>query len=107
MSITEDELRHLREACEAAPPRVDGRRVSLDPRTVIGLIDEIERLRAGILLNQATLTKWAVARGGDTPSAIVASALRKLIGYDGPALSDEDLEIALRSREVHLAKETK
>lgn len=105
--MTGDDLRHLREVCEAAPPRVDGRRVSLDPRTVIGLIDEVERLRDGIMLNQATLTKWAIARGGDTPSAIVASALRKLIGYEGPALSEEDLEVALRSREETIAKETK
>lgn len=105
--MTDDDLRHLRGICEAAPPRVDGRRVSLDPRTVIGLIDEVERLRAGIMRQQATLTKWAIARGGDTPSAIVAGELRKLIGYDGPALSKEDLEVALRSREAAIAKESK
>ena len=62
------------------------------------LILEVERLRTGILKAQATLTKWAVAAGGHTPSAIVARQLRELVDYDGPALSDEDLDIALRSR---------
>lgn len=44
--IVTAEIERLREACDAAPPRADGRQVILDPRTVIALLDEVERLRA-------------------------------------------------------------
>ena len=45
---------------------------------------EIERLRAGIRQCATTLVKWAVAFGGHTPSAIIASKLRVLVGDEMP-----------------------
>jgi hypothetical protein len=42
--MTEELLATLRKTCNDAPPRIDGRRVSLDPKTVIALLDEIETL---------------------------------------------------------------
>ncbi len=46
--------------------------------------DEVERLRHGIRDCAATLVKWAVAFGGSTPMAIVASNLRRLVGDEPP-----------------------
>lgn len=72
-----------------------------EARTLIGLLEvaneqlqnvnalhkgEIERLCAGIRQSAATLVKWAVAAGGHTPSAIVASNLRRLVGDEPPLL---------------------
>jgi hypothetical protein len=42
--MTDELLTRLRKTCNDAPPRIDGRRVSLDPKIVIALLDEIEAL---------------------------------------------------------------
>ncbi len=46
----------------------------------INLASELHHLKEGVRGFALTLRKWAVAAGGHTPSAIVASKLLELIG---------------------------
>ena len=52
-------------------------------------LQERDRFYEGIDQIQATAVKWAVANGGDTPLAILASKLRQLIGTEAAPTATE------------------
>jgi hypothetical protein len=77
LKATERELERWRHGVQ-----IEGDYVCPDSLRMTEALAEVERLRAGIRQQAAQLVEWAVARGGHSPSAIVATNLRKLIGED-------------------------
>lgn len=61
----------------------------------IDLAEELHILRDGVVGMARTLRKWAVAAGGHTPSAIVATKLLELVGAEN--VPPEDVEPAPQS----------
>lgn len=61
----------------------------------INLAEEVHLLKEGVRDFAVTLRQWAVAAGGHTPSAIVASKLLQLIG-DEKAPPMTEAEVAQR-----------
>lgn len=55
----------------------------------INLAEEVHLLKEGVRGFAVTLRQWAVAAGGHTPSAIVASKLLQLIGDEPPPVETE------------------
>lgn len=92
--MTDDEIEIIRNRCTSHitgwdPGPLETSFIRNAHHDMARMIAEVDRLRFGIRQNAATLVKWAVAAGGHTPSAIVASNLRILVGDEPPPVEIE------------------
>jgi len=62
----------------------------------VALAESLHLLREGVRGFALTLRAWAVAAGGHTPSAIIASRLLELIGDEKPAYVETEADVAAK-----------